>query len=447
MTMNSEADFIGWMRRSAGEISRRALSSDFFHKVSETFLTRLVVIGLGFVTSIITARILGPEGRGFLAVAITINAIGIQFSNLGLHSSSMYLVAKDKGALSALGGNGLLASLGMGCLAALVIWGVDALFPGAIGLQGGYLFAALIWIPCGLGLLFVQNLILGLQDVRVFNQIELATKVVFLFCLGIFLTLHIDAVEWFIHVSLGSVFVTGLVWGGMRLFRHWRARIVVSLRVFKEAFGYGVKAYFFQLFQFLLLKIDLVLVNAMLGPQQAGYYSIAVMMTDYLYTFPTVTTYVHFPKISSFSERAKKWAYTKKVVLGIAAVMIAFSILLGLAAVPVVKYLYGAEFLPAVPAVLWLLPAIVFLSVNAILMTYIASLGYPLVMVYAPAIAAALNIALNLQLIPRLGIVGAAISSTIAYGLMLLISAIYLLRKHRQEAAGVESSARSGEEN
>jgi O-antigen/teichoic acid export membrane protein len=437
--MNSETDFIGWMRRSAGEIGRKAVSSDFIHKVSETFLTRLGVIGLGFVTSIITARILGPEGRGILAVAITINAIGIQFSNLGLHSSSMYLVAKDKGTLSALTGNGLLVSLVMGCLAGLVIWGVDTLSPGTIGLQGGFLFAALVWIPCGLGLLFIQNLILGLQDVRVFNQIELATKVVFLLFLGIFLTLHIEAVEWFIQISLGGAFLTGLVWGGIRLFRHWQARIVISLRVFKETFAYGVKAYFFQLFQFLLLKIDLILVNAMLGPQQAGYYSIAVMMTDYLYTFPTVTTYVHFPKISSFSERAKKWTYTKKVALGIGAIMIAFSVLLALAAVPIVRYLYGVEFLPAVPAVLWLLPAIVFLSINAILMTYIVSLGYPMIMVYAPAIAAALNITLNLQLIPRLGIVGASISSTIAYGLMLAISALYLLYQHRQDATEMGS--------
>jgi O-antigen/teichoic acid export membrane protein len=437
--MNGDAQILGRMRRSAREIGQKALSSDFLHKVSETFLTRLGVIGLGFVSSVITARILGPEGRGLLAVAITVNALGIQFSNLGLHSSTMYQVAKDRRLLSALAGNGLVVSLGMGALAALVLWGVGAFFPQTFSLQGDLFFAALFWIPLGLALLFAQNLILGLQDVRAFNQIEIGTKVVFLLFLGIFLTLQVNSVEWFVHVALGGVFITGLVWSAIRLGRRWKTRLVLSLPVFKETLGYGVKAYFFQLFQFILLKIDLVLVNAMLGAQQAGYYSIAVMMTDYLYTFPTVTTYVHFPKISAFSEKVQKWTYTKKVALGIALVMISLSILLAMIAEPVIKTLYGEEFLPAVPAVLWLLPAIVFLSINAILMTYIASLGYPLVMVYAPAAAAAVNILLNLQLIPRLGIVGASLSSTAAYGLMLAISVVYLFRQHRRESRDMES--------
>ena len=350
----------------------------------------------------------------------------------------MYQVAKDKRLLSALAGNGLLVSMGMGSLVALLLWAVNAIFPSLIALQGWLLLTALFWIPFGLALLFAQNLILGLQDVRCFNQIEIGTKIVLLLFLGTFLTLHVDSVAWFAQVALGGVFITGLVWSGVRLVRHWQARLAVSFTLFKETFTYGMKAYFFQLFQFLLLKIDLILVNGMLGAQQAGYYSIAVMMTDYLYTFPTVTTFVHFPKISSFSEQAQKWASTKKVALGIAAVMISFSILLAVVAAPVINLLYGAEFLPAVPAVLWLLPAIVFLSINAILMTYIVSLGYPMVMVYAPAAAAAVNILLNLQLIPRYGIVGASLSSTVAYGLMLAISVIYILRRHAREAANPE---------
>ena len=62
--MNGEAQILGRMRRSARDIVAHALASDFIHKVSETFLTRIGVIGLGFISSVITARTLGPEGRG-----------------------------------------------------------------------------------------------------------------------------------------------------------------------------------------------------------------------------------------------------------------------------------------------------------------------------------------------------------------------------------------------
>ena len=55
----------------AGRV-RRALESDFVRKVLETFATRILLIGIGLATSVLIARILGPEGRGLFAVAGTI---------------------------------------------------------------------------------------------------------------------------------------------------------------------------------------------------------------------------------------------------------------------------------------------------------------------------------------------------------------------------------------
>jgi O-antigen/teichoic acid export membrane protein len=106
--------------------------------------------------------------------------------------------------------------------------------------------------------------------------------------------------------------------------------------------------------------------------------------------------------------------------------MTAFAVVVGLAAGPLIRLLFGASFLPAVPALLWLLPGIVMLSVNTIYMNYFASTGMPPVTILAPAAAALFNVGLNLALIPRLGIVGASISSVAAYGGMLAASSVYL---------------------
>jgi Na+-driven multidrug efflux pump len=61
-------------------------------------------------------------------------------------------------------------------------------------------------------------------------------------------------------------------------------------------------------------------------------------------------------------------------------------------------------------------------------MNYFASTGMPPITVYSPGAAAVLNVLLNLKLIPSLGIVGASVASTVAYGMMLAISLVYLTK-------------------
>ena len=59
-------------------------------------------------------------------------------------------------------------------------------------------------------------------------------------------------------------------------------------------------------------------------------------------------------------------------------------------------------------------------------MNLFASCGMPLVVTLSPLAALVVNVAVNLVLVPRVGFVGAAASSTIAYALMLVISLLYL---------------------
>src|SRR5436190_1021101 len=97
----------------------RIRSSGLFKKILGTFGTRILMTVLGLATSVIIARLLGPQGRGYFATIAAISGIGIQFGNLGLHSSNTYYVSKDKSVLPAMLGNTLLVSLGAGSLCAL----------------------------------------------------------------------------------------------------------------------------------------------------------------------------------------------------------------------------------------------------------------------------------------------------------------------------------------
>jgi O-antigen/teichoic acid export membrane protein len=180
---------------------------------------------------------------------------------------------------------------------------------------------------------------------------------------------------------------------------------------------------------FLVLRIDLLMVQYLLGAEEAGYYSIATSMGDVFCMLPVVVGAILFPKLSGFASDGQKWSLTKEASLWVTAFISLFAILAAILARPTIQFFYGEAFIPAVSPFLWLLPGLIILSVNTVFMNYFASIGMPSVVVYSPAIATLLNIGMNLKLVPWLGIVGASLSSGVCYGVMLLFSLLYIHRK------------------
>ena len=82
------------------------LSGSTCRQVAETFGTRLFLILINAVNTILIARILGPEGRGEYAVAIAVSAIGAQLLARA-SSANTYFVAGDRSLLGGLTSNSI----------------------------------------------------------------------------------------------------------------------------------------------------------------------------------------------------------------------------------------------------------------------------------------------------------------------------------------------------
>jgi O-antigen/teichoic acid export membrane protein len=404
---------------------QRMLVSDFVRKVAETFATRVLLIGIGLITSVIVARILGPDGRGLYATAAVVGSIGVQFGNLGLHGANTYYASIDRRSLPELVGNTLLVSFAFGGLCAALAWVIFLLFPTLAPLKGILLVLALTWVPFGLAYMLMQNLFLAVQEIRTYNKIELLSKILGLCLICIIIILGAVTVETIFSTGL-IVLTIGGTWVLFRLRPYLDRPPILSLPLFKENIRYGLKAYLAAFFGFMVLKVDLLMVKYILGEEQTGYYSIAVSMADMIYMLPMVIGTILFPKLCAMSDCTEKWMNARKVLYVTSIVMVILASFAALVAGPVVQFLFGAAFAPAVPAFVWLMPAIFALSVNTILMNYFASIGMPPITVYSPMIAVALNIILNINIIPLYGIVGAAISSIVSYTLMLCTSLVYI---------------------
>ena len=395
-------------------LCRSTFSSDFFHKVAETFATRILLIGIGLVTSVIVARCLGPEGRGLYAVAATIGAIGVQFGNLGLHASNTYYVARDRKLLPALVGNTVMVSFAVGGFITVSIWMIFSICSRLAPIDGLLLILSLTWIPLGLICLLLQNLLLGIQEVRAFNKIELITKSFGVGLVGLLTFIGAATVETIFSAGLVALVISSL-WALRRLKSHLDKPPQVSMALFKENILYGLKAYLAALFSFLVLRVDLLMSKYILGAEQTGYYSIAANMAELVYILPVVVATILFPKLSGLTDVKEKWYLTKKAVVATGGGMLLVLAVAGFLAKPVVRVMYGDLFLPSLPPFLWLLPGIFFLGVETVAVQFLNSIGFPKIIVLAWSLICLLNMGLNMWAIPAYGIVGASVVSSFSY--------------------------------
>ena len=410
------------------EFINKAVYSDVVRKIAETLATRISMIVVGLVTSILIARILGPEGRGLYAVATAVGAFGVQFGNMGLHSSNTYFVAKNRKLLPPLLGNTILVGFCFGGLLAVFAGAIFSFMPEIAPLHGFLLPLALSWIPVGLIYVLLQSLLIGVKEIRVYNKVEFFNG--FVFVVLIFLLIFIK------RITVESVYFASLVALMVSiLFILWGLRLLIdkfpapSIRLFSENIRYGIKAYLAAFFAFIVLRIDVLMVNYMLGPKEAGYYSVAASMADLVYLLPTTVGMIIFPHLSEMGNDGDRWIYARRVISYLALALFAVIAMSMFLAKPFVRLLFGKDFLPAVPAFIILGVAIFFYGVNNILSIFLASVAFPWFAVNIWIAVAILNIVMNLYMIKVFGILGASLSSLFCYFFLMVSQYVYITRR------------------
>jgi len=90
-----------------------------------------------------------------------------------------------------------------------------------------------------------------------------------------------------------------------------------------------------------------------------------------------------------------------------------------------------------VPAYIWLTPGILFLSIGTIFQNFLGASGNTTAMIYGPLVASGVNLVLNLYLVPKLGTIGASISTSCSYLIFVLVNSLLAIREvHHQSDSG-----------
>lgn len=383
-----------------------------------TFLSQIFIVALGLITSIILARALGPTGRGIYALIILIPAVMFRLGSLGIEAANVYFTGSKRYEIKDIVSNSLLSSILLGLILIFSFFGISHLdifqrFLNSNRINPFYLWLVVLTVPFSLLFGFLNNIFLGKEEIVKYNKINIFRNALQLVAIVVFLLILRQGV-------FGAVVSYVLTIVGVTLFVVLLIRKIAKIslsydrRLFKDSAKYGLKAYFGNLAQFLNYRLDMFLVAAFLAPAAVGYYSIAVGMAEGLWMLPGAIATVLFPRISSLKDTEAN-NLTPRIARHTFLITFVLSLILALLAEPLIKILFGFAFLPSLMPLLILLPGIIALGGAKTLTADLAGRGKPQFGAYAAFISLAVNIPLNLYLIPKWGISGAAFASSAAY--------------------------------
>ena len=127
-------------------------------------------------------------------------------------------------------------------------------------------------------------------------------------------------------------------------------------------------------------------------------------------------------------------------IVASAAIATILLIPLALFAYWLIPFVFGADYRDAVPLIWILTPGAVFLACGQVVGDLLRGRNYPAVVARAQGLAAIFTIALLIALLPLVGVYGAAVASTIAYGIALVAMLRSLRHLPRHASRGGKSS-------
>lgn len=224
-------------------------------------------------------------------------------------------------------------------------------------------------------------------------------------------------------------FIQFIVLYGIIARKHGQPKIVGSISsligLLREAIPYALSSLLYQLYS----RIDVVLLGFILGSVAAGVYNVAYRVVFLLLFVP------HFAAVAVFPQASRMFLHSREELNTLCAKSLNMAILIGLPSAAglwliapyLIVLLFGPEFRESILILRYLAWLLFFAFLSRITVTFLVSCDRQTQVTQSQFLAAMVNVAGNLLLIPSIGIKGAAIS-TLASEFLLIILLLVRLR-------------------
>jgi O-antigen/teichoic acid export membrane protein len=382
-------------------------------QAAHTMSTAAARIVVGGLTTIVVARALGPQGRGAYAVLVTVSTTAVILGNLSIDASHTSLWSQDRiRNVASIVTNSLLFGLVVGTLsAAATALAVVMLGATVVPVPSyGVLALALAAIPCSMTSLYLNNVLTLRGRIETVNWGGLlgvcvpGAALVLLAAAGR-LTLGWVVALWTVSTALPLATLIPATRPRLRDYD----RVLV-----RRALGMGLRYHIGSTSLFLLLRADILILNALTSTVAVGLYAVAVSLVELTrVAADSIAQVILSHQMGGDGDSAA--ALTARITR--LNLLLAFgSVGLMCATAPfLIPFVYGPAFSGSVAPLLALAPGLIALATTRMISGFLLRLQRPLLRSGTALIALVVNVSLNLALIPRYGIIGCAIASSVSY--------------------------------
>lgn len=194
-----------------------------------------------------------------------------------------------------------------------------------------------------------------------------------------------------------------------------------------ELLRVGLRAWSVNLLGLLQTRSHLFLINYFLPIEKVGVFNIALLLAELIVKPSQIAGTVLFPK-SMDGDKIAQWRMNLKLMFFSLTVSVMFAGIMYFGGEKLIALLFGQTYIQALPPMKVLLFASVFLSVFVIADNYVAAQGYPWIKHAVLVIVMLLTLMLNVVLIPRWGLNGAALASTVSYGVWFVLMTLVFFK-------------------
>jgi O-antigen/teichoic acid export membrane protein len=378
-------------------------------------VTRLAGVAMVLGITTITAR-LGPQTQGAFALFTSVEGVLLAlFSGFGIALARR--VSHHGERPRALVSATVLACIGLGAVASVALWALSRGGPAAYQ----WLWLLALGAPALLLAPNLQGLWLGegrMLPMALLTLAAPAVTVTMLAALSVVDSASLSGVltSWVVAKVLVGVMVLLVLWRGARLAAPDFAALSREGR-FIATIGAT------NLVSLLNYRVGLFVVERVLGLSATGVYSIAVVVAELLWFVSGSLTQAVYGRIGT-PDRAQAAAMTVRALqLGVAALLL-MAPLLWLAATVLVPWVLGAAYADSLGVMAVLLPGVLLFGGASALSAYFTNhAGTPRVPAQVAALSLGLNALLSTVLVPQMGMTGAALAASVAYGSSVLVLA------------------------
>lgn len=331
---------------------------------------------LTLLSGMLTARMVGVEGRGLVAAATIAGIIMASLGDLGGPISYTYLRAKGQFSSESLIAN---AWPSVFCQAVISVVIASLISVNAFGLDSSQarfsVYFAVIYIPFQMLARYLNALNQGEGRFLVFNIARASGQATNVVLLTVGLLTDNRSVEWCIgSIALGALTMVGLAAFGQK--GHFRLRNP-SIDVAKVTYSYGLRAHIGTVSLLDSYRLDLAFVLFLLSPFEGGLYSVAIGVASLIRAQATTVGFVIVPSVASKQSFSEQLSTAKRsAVLTISGVAV-LGIILALWISPLLRAVYGEAFVEGATVTRILLFAMLLGAMRQTIQDSARGLGWP----------------------------------------------------------------------